>query len=285
VSVKKQRHTKVFSPTNLQDLLTYYRDHPGAVPFAGGTYLFLSKGPREGFGGELIDLGHVSELSQISRTERYMEIGTAVSISKILNTGRHVMPRSLFAALKAIGNAAVRNHATLGGNICARNHRLTAYPVLLLLDVRLELRRIGNTLWINLNRFIGGDDGPLLEPGELVTRIRIPFMDWDVEEFHQQERLFTPEHLIFCGVVRKQKDVISDLRTSFCIGNRLTIRTRNIEAELIGRKLPVPREDGLEMGRMLHQQIERNHPEMDKFNVHRIRRSLNWFLQILNDSE
>jgi CO/xanthine dehydrogenase FAD-binding subunit len=285
VSVEKQGHTKVFSPTNLQDLLSYYRDHPKAVPFAGGTYLFLRKGPRERFGGELIDLGHVSELSQISRTERYMEIGPAVSISKIINTGRHVMPRALFAALKAIGNTAVRNHATLGGNICARNHRLSTYPVLLLLDVRLELRRAGETRWINLNRFITGDEGPVLGPGELVTRIRIPFMDWDVEEFRQQERLFTPEHFIFCGIVSKQKDVISDLRTSFCIGNRRIIRTRIMEAELIGRKLPIPPADRLEMGRMLQQQIERNHPEMDNFHIHRIRRSLNWFLQILNDSE
>ena len=69
-----------------------------------------------------------------------MEIGAAVPISRLLRTGRHVMPKALFTAPINIGGPALRNQATLGGNLCSPEHRLSTYPVLLLLDVRLELR-------------------------------------------------------------------------------------------------------------------------------------------------
>ena len=284
MSAETAAPTKIFTPRTISDLLNYYRDHPRATLFAGGTYLRRNLSPRQRLGGELIDLGRVPELAHISRTERYMEIGTAVPISKIMNTGRHVMPRSLYTALGTIGGMALRNHATLGGNLCARHHRLSAYPVLLLLDVRLELCRAGASRWINLNRFISPEGEPILEPGELVTRIRIPFIHWDVEEFRTQGRIFSADHFIFCGVARKQKDVVSDLRTSFCVGSSQVIRARSVEAELIGRKLPFLPEDRREMALMLQHQLERSHAELDPFHRDRIRRSLSWFLRVLNES-
>ena len=135
-----------------------------------------------------------------------------------------------------------------------------------------------------MNRFISSEGRPILEEGELLTRIRIPFLDWDVEEFRQQERIFSPDHFIFCGIASRQKEVISDLRTCFCISNRQIIRARNVEAELIGRRLPLPEDDRQETALMLQHQIERNHPDLDGFQAERIRRNLNWFLQRLNDS-
>jgi xanthine dehydrogenase small subunit len=284
VSVEARPPTKIYTPASLNELLAYYRDHPKAILFAGGTYLIRSSGPRMSSGGELIDLGRVPDFAHISRTERYMEIGPAVPISKIMATGRHVMPRALYTALGTIGGMALRNHATLGGNICARDHRLSAYPVLLLLDVRLELRRSGSSRWINLNRFISSKGVPVLETGELLTRIRIPFLHWDIEEFRNQGRIFSPDHFIFCGVAKKQKEVVSDLRTSFCIASNQVIRARSVESELIGRKLPLPADDRREMSLLLQHQLERNHPELDAFHRDRIRRSLSWFLRVMNDS-
>lgn len=284
MSVDSRPPTKIYTPTNLGDLLTIFRDHPKARLFAGGSYLLHNRSPQNRLGGEIIDLARVPELGHVSRTERFMEIGAAVPISKIMNTGKHVMSRSLFKALSAIGGMALRNHATLGGNLCARGHRLSAYPVLLLLDVRLELRRAGGSRWINLNRFIGSDGNPVFERGELLTRIRIPFLDWDVEEFRQQGRIFSPDHFIFCGVARKQKEVLSDLRTSFAIGSSRIIRIRNTEAELIGRKLPFLAEERREFAQLLQAQLVKNYPDMDEFHRDRVNRAMGWFLRILNDS-
>ena len=268
----------------MTEMLNYYRDHPKAVPYAGGTYLLLTRASKKLSGGELLEVSRVPDLNHISRTERYMEIGAAVPISRLLRTGRHVMPKALFTALINIGGPALRNQATLGGNLCSPEHRLSTYPVLLLLDVRLELRKSGGSRWVNMNRFISSEGRPTLEEGELLTRIRIPFLDWDVEEFRQQERIFSPDHFIFCGIASRQKEVISDLRTCFCISNRQIIRARNVEAELIGRRLPLPEDDRQETALMLQHQIERNHPDLDGFQAERIRRNLNWFLQRLNDS-
>lgn len=284
MSVDPRPPAKIYSPGNLGDLLAIYRDHPDARLFAGGSYLLHNRSPQNRLGGEIIDLARVHELSHISRTERFMEIGAAVPISKIISTGKHVMSRSLYTALSSIGGMALRNHATLGGNLCARGHRLSAYPVLLLLDVRLELRRAGASRWINLNRFISNEGEPVFERGELLSRIRIPFIDWDVEEFRQQGRIFSPDHFIFCGVARKQKDVLSDLRTCFALGTRRIIRIRNTEAELIGRKLPFLAEERREFSQLLQGQLQRNYPDLDEFHRDRVSRAIGWFLSVLNDS-
>ncbi len=282
---REQRPKKVFTPAGLTDMLNYYRDHPRAVPFAGGTYLLLTRDlVKNQVYNELIETSRVPELNHISRTERYMEIGAAVPISRILRTGRHVMPRALYSALSQIGGPALRNQATLGGNLCSPEHRLSIYPILLLLDVRLELRRSGGSRWVNLNRFINSEGRPIFEAGELLTRIRIPFLSWDVEEFRQQERIFSSDHFIFCGIASRQKEILSDLRTCFCLGNKQVIRARNVEAELIGRRLPLPEDDRRETALILQHQIERNHPDLDPFQAERIRRNMNWFMQRLNES-
>ena len=284
MSVETRSPTKIFTPSSLGELLNYYRDHPQARLFAGGTYLLRRIDPRSRLGGELIDLGHVPELAHISRTERYMEIGSTVPISKIMNTGRHVMSRALYTSLSTIGGMALRNHATLGGNICAPHHRLSTYPVLLLLDVRLELRKAGAGRWITLNRFLSNEGTPLLEEGELVSRIRIPFLNWDIEEFRHQGRIFSPDNFVFCGVARRQKEVISDLRTSYCIASSQLIRARAVEAELIGRKLPFSPDERKEVSEMLKNQLERTHADLEEFHRDRVRRSFGWFLRTLNES-
>ncbi|MBR6153344.1 MAG: FAD binding domain-containing protein, partial [Treponema sp.] len=47
-------------------------------------------------------------------------------------------------ALKTIGTAAVRNLATLGGNICAEGQKLTLWAPLVALDSRVEIKKSAN---------------------------------------------------------------------------------------------------------------------------------------------
>ena len=143
MSVEARPPTKIYTPTSLNELLAYYRDHPqgrSSSPEEPISCAAVSTAVQVA-GGELIDLGRVPEFAHISRTERYMEIGPAVPISKIMATGRHVMPRSLYTAL-----GYHRGHGPAQPRYPGREHlrpgsQTFGYPVLLLLDVRLELRR------------------------------------------------------------------------------------------------------------------------------------------------
>ena len=94
----KMPEPQVYRPQHLNELLTLYSRHPDACLLAGGTAALgsfaLGATPEI-----LIDLTTAQELKRIRRTDRFMDIGPALSISRILSTGRHVIPRVLYDAL------------------------------------------------------------------------------------------------------------------------------------------------------------------------------------------
>jgi CO/xanthine dehydrogenase FAD-binding subunit len=187
----------------------------------------------------VISLRGVDELGRITRTERFLEIGSIASISRILEVGRHLLPRPILLALSSIGNGPIRNMATLGGNISVPDTRLSAFPVLSILDVQTELRESSYQRWVPVSQLFDPDDG--IRPGETVTRIRIPFEQWSI---HTYKRIGSPhtgssESVSFCGLGRTQKGILTDFRYIFGSLGTFALRNQELEAALIGRKLPL----------------------------------------------
>ena len=134
---------RIFQPATLSELLSVLQDNPGAVRSAGGTYIMSKqRGVRyPDLSSVIISLDRIEELRRIARSERYIDIGATASIASVLEIGSKIVPKVLSAALRTIGYRPIRNQATLGGNVCVPESRMTAFPVLLLLDAQLELRR------------------------------------------------------------------------------------------------------------------------------------------------
>ena len=155
----------VYAPHNLGELNGYIRAHPKATIYAGGTHL-LPQYFREGKGSvHVIDITRIEELKRVSRGEGHIEIGAAVSLEQIVNLGRRILPKNLYKALGTIGNSIIREQATLGGNIGVRDFITTLPPILLLMDIRVEIRRGNINRWIPLNRIYSPGTGPsILSP-------------------------------------------------------------------------------------------------------------------------
>ena len=113
---------RVFRPKSLGGLLRLYARNPDALLFAGGTSLIPRLRSQGGLCLQLppkvIYLGNVAELSRISRTQRYLDIGATLSLARIMSVGRNVLPQVLQTALGSVAYPSVRNLATLGGNLC-----------------------------------------------------------------------------------------------------------------------------------------------------------------------
>ncbi len=236
----RDRSPTVHTPDSLSSLLSTRRDFPGSLLYAGGTYLLMKQPSRYPvFPPHVISLRGVEELSRITRTERYLEIGSCASVSRILEVGRHLLPKPLLLALTGIGNKTLRNMATLGGNISVPDARLSAFFVLSLLDVQVELREAAVQRWMPVSQLFDHEEG--IQPGETMTRIRIPFEQWDI---HAYKRLGSPhtgstQSISFCGLARAQKGILSDFR--YIIGSLgpFVLRSPAIEAALVGRKIPL----------------------------------------------
>ena len=237
----------VYKPRTLGEALSLVHMHPAALIFSGGIEIMLKRErvPHFTENRRIIYIGDIKELSRISRTERYLEIGTAASLAKILNIGKNVIPDLFYQSLLVTGTPAVKNLATLGGNICAASAYSTVLPALFAMDARIEIRSVSRTSWVPVNHFVLSSGMNILKPGEMITRIRIPFREWFFQAYRKIASRKTQRisNLVFCGLAKTLKNVLTDVRLAYgSIGPKI-LRNREYEASFIGRKLPINGKD------------------------------------------
>ncbi len=221
----------VYSPTSLKDLLQLYKKIPTAHLYGGGTDILKDQSRKYlKLPENLIYLKKVPELSYITRTERYLEIGSCVTINRILSIGNHVVPEALFSALQSITPPSIKNLVTIGGNIFTKRN---TYPVLLLMNISIELKSSDSSRWIQINKLFSNNGKIELSPNEIITRIRIPFETGNKQTFS----IFGD--LCFCSLANIQKNVLNNINFLFHIFDGNSYRSREVEAEVSGHNLPL----------------------------------------------
>jgi CO/xanthine dehydrogenase FAD-binding subunit len=239
---------QVFYPATLQELFTIWNHFPLAIPFAGG----VDSGREQSYNykfrlpSHIISLAGIDELHRITRTERYIEIGSMVTLNEIVNLGK-IVPDAFTQVLRDVAGPQVRNLATIGGHICRHIwhdlKQLDASAPLVALDARYEVRNAQVSRWISASRFSFTQLPLPLNPQELLTRIRIPLEPWN----YSRSRKFRSPHSgddsegVMVFMARFQKDILSDIRMIFA-GTEL-IRNQAGETFLFGKKLPLEKRD------------------------------------------
>ncbi|MDR0313253.1 MAG: FAD binding domain-containing protein [Treponema sp.] len=234
---------QVLFPASFQELFALWNRFPSAEPYAGGTGFGRSLDQRlMVLPTDTISLEKIEELKRITRTERYIEIGAMVKLNEIINLGK-IVPEILIRTLEGIAGVHVRNSATIGGNLCEKTRRLDAAAAMAALDAHFELRSAASARWISASRF-SATNPPALAHQELLTRIRIPLEQWNYslyQKFKSAGSNESGEVIIF--IMKNQKSTLTDLRVVYS-GN-LLLQNREIEAPLIGKRLPLDRKEAL----------------------------------------
>lgn len=179
----------------------------------------------------------IKELSQISRHERYINIGPAVSLARIINIGQNHLPQILYEALNCIANPLIRNMATIGGNICSENQKQTLFAPLVALEAKLEFKNQTETKIEPIQNFKKVPDGFVL------TNIRIPLIDADLSIFRRvgPENEITEQSASFAFIACTEKNTLFDVRLAFA--GPFTFKSKTLENALIGHKLPLTHKD------------------------------------------
>jgi CO/xanthine dehydrogenase FAD-binding subunit len=104
---------------------------------------------------------------------------------------------------------------------------------LLALDARLEFRSQNETLFIPIGKFT------TVPSGMILTKIRLPIFDWEVNIFRRlgPPRIFTENSAAFVFLAMTEKSILSDLRIAYC--RDTAYRSRELENRLIGMRLPL----------------------------------------------
>ncbi|TKT80261.1 xanthine dehydrogenase family protein subunit M [Aquamicrobium sp. LC103] len=140
---------------------------------AGGTDFYPVQGARP-FRENILDINGLAELRAIGRTGTHFVFGARASWTDII---RHDLPRAFDAlklAAREVGSIQIQNSGTIAGNLCNASPAADGVPPLLALDAEVEIRSVAGGRLVRLADFVLGNRRTALEPGELVTAVRVP---------------------------------------------------------------------------------------------------------------
>jgi CO/xanthine dehydrogenase FAD-binding subunit len=159
-------------PTRLDEALDLAaRIRP--LVLAGGTDLMVGAAADLG-PGPVLDISRVAELKGITVAEDSVVIGGGATWSELVAADLPAGFDGLKAAALEVGSIQIQNRGTIAGNLCNASPAADSVPPLLTLDAVLEIQASGSRRSLPVGDFIIGNRKTLLQPGELVTAIRIP---------------------------------------------------------------------------------------------------------------
>lgn len=235
---------EVVTPGTLTEALAVLRAYPDAVIAGGGTHLLFHPVPRDE-NRPILSVHAVQDLRRVARSEASVDIGSAVPLERLREVGQRFLPKPLIEALNQIGPPTVMNVATLGGALCISGIILPLTLVLQLLDARVEIRRFGHSRWATIAQLRDSDAAVRLNPGELVTRVRVPLRNWSSWFIVTHGKVYPADRdsLTIAAMVRVEKESINEARFS-CVWRAGTlVRVREAEVDLLGRNVPLGARD------------------------------------------
>jgi CO/xanthine dehydrogenase FAD-binding subunit len=220
----------VFFARNIQDVFSQLSSVQNLQVMAGCTQ-------NKAMPQTSIIIRNIEELNIIERRERFIDIGSVVPLSVILERGQKRIPQTLYDAIKTTATPFVRNAATLGGNICANGNKRSLFAPLYALDAVLEFKSEKQTYTVPISRFNA------IPPKSFLTKIRVPIAEWDVAIYKRlgPAGIHAESSAFFVFLAMTNKGYLSDIRIVFSA--KTVFRDRNLENNMIGTSLPLARKN------------------------------------------
>ncbi|MER8592659.1 xanthine dehydrogenase family protein subunit M [Mesorhizobium sp. M1182] len=159
-------------PTTVDDALALLGEGQWRI-LAGGTDFYPAQGSKP-FRDNVLDINGLVALRGIAEAENHWLVGARTTWTDLV---RHPLPAAFDAlkqAAREVGSVQIQNVASIAGNLCNASPAADGVPALLVLDAEVELRSAVATRHLPLAEFILGNRRTALQPGEMVTGIRIP---------------------------------------------------------------------------------------------------------------
>jgi xanthine dehydrogenase small subunit len=225
------------APRNLDELLAAAEHYPDALLYSGGTDLGLRVSKdREAFPC-VISTARVAELWTLGTDAQALTIGGAVTYTQALPHLDTHFPE--FGALvRRIGSRQIRNLGTLAGNLANASPIGDTIPCLIVLDASVTLASRAGTRTIPVEAFITGYRKTALQPGEVISAIRIPLLS-EGQRFaaYKLSKRFDQDIstvvAAFCLTV--DGDTVREIRATYGGMAARALRAANLEAALTGR--------------------------------------------------
>lgn len=227
----------VHRPLNLEDALDI-RASGRALVLAGGTDFMLRRGRLLAEDRPVLLIGRLEEMRQVALCGDELRVGAACTLSQLLASP--LLPDYLKGPLAQMASPAIRNVATIGGNLCNASPAGDALPMLYALDAALSLRSKAGEEVVSVRDFILAPGKTRLGGGQLLTEIRIPLRrNWRCTYRKVgTRRANSLSKLSFYAVADRWAGRLRDVRIAFGAVAPTVVRSREAEREILSGALP-----------------------------------------------
>jgi xanthine dehydrogenase small subunit len=225
------------APTGLRALLEIAAEHPDATLLAGGTDvgLWVTKQYRDL--DDLIYVGNVAELKQVTGTDSHLEIGAAVSLTDAFPHILEQYPEFEELFLR-FASPPIRNTGTLGGNVANGSPIGDTMPALMAVGASVVLTSKRGRRELALEDFYIDYQKNARGPGEVLECVRVPLRRDQVRvAAYKISKRFDQDISAVCAAfsLELEDGRVAEFRTGFGGVAAVTRRATTCEQVLAGK--------------------------------------------------
>lgn len=227
---------KHFIPTTLAETLDILANHNVEL-IAGGTDLMVQRrtwaNTTPNF-TSTVNICNLSELNYITLVDNELHIGATTPLTDIWI--HQDTPELLKQSISIIASPALRNVATIAGNIGNASPAGDTLPILYLYDAKLVLLSKHNKRVVPVQDVILGPRRTIIAQDELIREIILPLHPFTTVRFDKVggRKADAISKVSFSGAVLLDENRIRDIRFCFGAVGPTMIRNRSIEDTIIG---------------------------------------------------
>lgn len=221
-----------FQPINLKEALEFLHSQHALV-LAGGTDFMLKRARLTREDRPVLCVGYLEELRQIKISGQELSIGAACTLTQLLQSP--LLPEYLKRPIAGMASPAIRNIATIGGNICNASPAGDALPMLYALDAVLCLQSVSGVEELPIQDFILSPAKTCLGGNRLLREIRVSLeQDWRcMYRKVGLRRANSLSKMSFYALARGRPERLEDVRIAFGAVAPTVVRSREAELEIL----------------------------------------------------
>ncbi|SDR96300.1 xanthine dehydrogenase small subunit [Brevibacterium sandarakinum] len=160
-------------PSTIAEALDILAGEPEVLVVAGATDWGVEVNIKGARAKSMLAIDRLPELRTIARTDEYIELGAAQTLSELERELAGSIPL-LGKLIPQFASRLIRNAATIGGNLGTGSPIGDTPPALLALDAQLVLTSARGSRVVDLAEYFTGYRQTVRSADELITAVRIP---------------------------------------------------------------------------------------------------------------
>jgi CO/xanthine dehydrogenase FAD-binding subunit len=222
-----------YTPSNLADALKLLAEQT-LIPYAGGSDLMVSEDKNRPF----LFLHRIPELKRFEDDGQTCFIGAGLTYTELLSNAR--TPALLRTAIASIAAPALRNTATIGGNVANASPKGDAALALTVTDATVHLAGANGKRQVPLRSFYLGRGQTVRQPDELLVGFSVPRQWLDGYRFEKAggRAALAISRVSFAGLYAEKDGRVAHLAIAFGAVEDTIVCHPEMDARLIGKTVP-----------------------------------------------